>query len=323
MPLSHMSKLHSHKSHKSHRRRKRWAKAMRALLTLALVALAAAGCGSVIEPPSVLPAPTTLPETLRLALATSDLAVGDNRIVFGVIDAQAGAVHDAAVRVSSFYLPQGEAQQGPIESVDAVFRAWPVSPRGVYTAQLRFDRAGEWGIGVVVTTPDGAERTASARTQVKPQSATPAIGAPAPASVSKTLADVDDISQLTTDVNPDAELYAATIADALTTGKPLVVAFSTPAYCQTATCGPQLDVIKRLKADYGGAANFIHIEVYDNPREIEGDLSRAVISPTLTEWGLPSEPWTFVVDGGGIVRAKFESFTTREELEAALRAVER
>ena len=320
MPLYYMSKL---QPHKSHRRRKRWAKAMRALLRLALVALAAAGCGSVIEPPSVSPSTAPSTETLRLALATSDLAVGDNRIVFGVIDAQTGAVHDAAARVSSFYLPPGEAQQGPIESVDAVFRAWPVSPRGVYTAQLSFDRAGEWGIGVVVTAPDGAERTASARAQVKPQSATPAIGAPAPASVSKTLADVGDISQLTTDVNPDAELYASTIAATLATGKPLVVAFSTPAYCQTATCGPQLDVIKRLKADYGGAVNFIHIEVYDNPREIEGDLSRAVISPTLTEWGLPSEPWTFVMDGGGIVRAKFESFTTREELEAALRAVAR
>lgn len=320
MPLYHMSKLQPQKAHS---RRNRWTKTMRALLPLALVALAAAGCASAIEPPSVLPSPTPAPETLRLALATSDLAVGDNRIVFGVIDAQTGSVRDASVQVSSFYLPHGEAQQGPIESVDAVFRAWPVSPRGVYTAQLQFDRAGEWGIGVVAASPDGVERTASARVQVKPQSATPAIGAPAPASVSKTLVDVDDISQLTTDVDPDAELYAATIADALTYGKPLLVAFSTPAYCQTATCGPQLDVIKRLKADYDGAATFIHIEVYDNPHEIEGDLSRAVISPTLTEWGLPSEPWTFVIDGAGIVRAKFESFTTREELEAVLQAVAR
>ena len=157
------------------------AKAMLAMLPLALVALAAMGCGSVIEPPSILPAPTPAPETLRLALATSDLAVGDNRIVFGVIDAQTGAVRDASVQVSTFYLPPGEAQQGPIESVDAVFRAWPVSPRGVYTAQLQFDRAGEWGIGVVAASTDGAERMASARVQVKPQSATPAIGAPAPA----------------------------------------------------------------------------------------------------------------------------------------------
>lgn len=291
-------------------------------MPLALVALAA-GCGSVIEPPSILPSPTSAPDTLRLALATSDLAVGDNRIVFGVIDAQAGAIRDASVQVSTFYLPPGEAQQGPIESVDAVFRAWPVSPRGVYTTQLRFDRAGEWGIGVVAASPDSVERTASARVQVKPQSATPPIGVPAPASVSKTLADVDDISQLTTDVDPDAELYAATIADALTDGKPLLVSFSTPAYCQTATCGPQLDVIKRIKADYDSAVTFIHIEVYDNPHEIDGDLNRAVISPTLTEWGLPSEPWTFVIDGTGIVRAKFEAFTTREELEAALRAVMR
>ena len=122
---------------------------------------------------------------------------------------------------------------------------------------------------------------------------------------------------------PDAGLYRLTVADALHTGKPLLLAFSTPAYCQTATCGPQLAVIKELKAKYAGKMNFIHIEVYDNPHEIEGDLSNAVISPTAEEWGLPSEPWTFIVDREGIIRAKFEAFTTREELEAAVEIVVR
>ena len=50
-------------------------------------------------------------------------------------------------------------------------------------------------------------------------------------------------------------------------------------------------------------------------------LNNAVISPTAEEWGLPSEPWTFVVDGDGVIRAKFEAFTTRDELEAALQDV--
>ena len=67
--------------------------------------------------------------------------------------------------------------------------------------------------------------------------------------------------------------------------------------------------------------NFIHIEVYDNPHEIQGDLSNARLSPTLTEWNLPSEPWTFVIDGDGLVQAKFEGFATSEELEDALGTV--
>ena len=95
-----------------------------------------------------------------------------------------------------------------------------------------------------------------------------------PRSDSKTLADVDGFEQITTDFEPDADLYEMTIADALDTGMPLLLVFSTPAYCQTATCGPQLGVIKELKAEYADRMNFIHIEVYDNPHEIEGDLSR-------------------------------------------------
>ena len=230
-------------------------------------------------------------------------------------------MRDADVRISTFYLPDGGAQEGPIETVNAVFRAWPVTPRGVFTTTLNFDRPGEWGIGAVVTTPDGAERQATARVRVNENSATPPIGADAPRSISKTLADVDGLAQITTDFEPDADLYAMTIADALNTGKPLLLLFSTPAYCQTATCGPQLDVIKRIKADHADTMNFIHVEVYDNPHEIEGDLSNAVVSPTAEEWGLPSEPWTFLIDGGGVIRSKFEAFTTREELDAAIAAL--
>ena len=68
-------------------------------------------------------------------------------------------------------------------------------------------------------------------------------------------------------------------------------------------------------------AEFIHIEVFDNPHLMEGDIANGILSPTLAEWGLVSEPWTFVVDRDGLVQAKFEAFTTRIELVAALIAV--
>ena len=112
-----------------------------------------------------------------------------------------------------------------------------------------------------------------------------------------------------------------TIAEAIGTGKPLMVVFSTPAFCETATCGPQLEVVEELKDRYKDRTNFIHVEVYDNPAEIQGDLSKGRISPILTEWNLPSEPWTFVVDSGGLVSAKFEGFAPKEELEPALVSV--
>ena len=294
---------------------------VRILFALLLVGLVFACAPPAPQQPAPAPAPAAAPETLRLALASSDLAIGRNRVVFGVIDTSEGPVRDAAVQVSTFFLTAGGGQEGPVEVVDAVFRAWPVTPRGVFTARLNFDRAGEWGIGAVIMDADGNERTATARVPVNAASATPAIGTAAPRSISKTLADAGDFERLTTDFEPDADLYAMTIADALDTGKPLTVVFSTPAYCQTATCGPQLDVIKQIKVEYEDTMNFIHVEVYDNPHEIEGDLTNAVISPTVEEWGLPSEPWTFVIDSNGVIRAKFEAFTTREELDEALALV--
>ena len=107
--------------------------------------------------------------------------------------------------------------------------------------------------------------------------------------------------------DPDPDLYAKTIAEALDEGIPLVVSFATPAYCKTATCGPQLDTLKQLKTTHSERVNFIHVEVYDNPPEIrESGISVAKLSPTLAEWGLPTEPWTFVIDAEGIVRAKYE-----------------
>ena len=39
------------------------------------------------------------------------------------------------------------------------------------------------------------------------------------------------------------------------------------------------------------------------------------------EWGLPTEPWVFVVDAKGKVAAKFEGMAYPDELTAALDAL--
>ena len=255
-----------------------------------------------------------------MAFAVSDLSVGTNRIAFGLIEAGSGPLRDAAVEVSTFFLA-GQNQDEVVETVDAIFRPWPVGAGGVYTAQVTFDRPGMWGLGAIVVDSDGSVRKSSARIEVKEESLAPKVGSPAPRSVTKTARDVDKLEEMTTDPDPDPDLYATSIVEALDAGRPLVVAFSTPAYCTTATCGPQLEVIKALKNEYSDRINFIHVEVYDNPLEIQGDLSRGRLADAITEWSLPSEPWTFIMDGSGIVSARFEGFTTREELEAALTAV--
>jgi hypothetical protein len=268
--------------------------------------------------PAPPPIPQGLPDPITVAVASTDLAVGSNRVVFGLIRRGKGPLRDAEVNVETFLL-EDSGPDGPRQIAPAAFQIWPEGAGGVYIANLTFDETGEWGLGFRLSFPDGSESQAGTRVQVKSTSATPALGTTAPRSQNKTSRDVGDLDELTTDLDPDPDLYAKTIAEALDEGIPLVISFATPAYCKTATCGPQLETLKRLKTSHSERINFIHVEVYDNPPEIrESGISVAKLSPTLAEWGLPTEPWTFVIDAEGLIRAKYEGFVSSAELEEAI-----
>jgi hypothetical protein len=43
--------------------------------------------------------------------------------------------------------------------------------------------------------------------------------------------------------------------------------------------------------------------------------------PSVAEWGLPAEPWVFVMDSTGVVTGSFEGAATDDELKAAVEAV--
>jgi hypothetical protein len=104
------------------------------------------------------------------------------------------------------------------------------------------------------------------------------------------------------------------IADAIAQGKPQVIVFATPQLCTSRVCGPVVDVVRMLIPTYGERVVFTHQEVWQ-------DATAQALSPTMVEWNLHTEPWIFVVDGQGIIRAKFEGLTTVRELEAALKQV--
>ena len=68
------------------------------------------------------------------------------------------------------------------------------------------------------------------------------------------------------------------------------------------------------------------MELYDNPSEIQGDLSKARFHDLVGIWGLSSIPgwfnesWTFVLGVDGRIAQRFEGFATLEELDAVLQA---
>lgn len=274
-------------------------------------------------PATVQVAPTPEVQALRLGIAVSDLAVGDgNRVAFALIGPEGPIkVPSASAQFTFLGGDSGRAIQ-----VAAIFRSWPVGPGGVFSTIVDFDQAGQWGMEVRVFLPGGVIGVGRTQLSVATASASPALGARPPASKNKTLSDLDDpanpeeLATITSSEEPDADLYRLTVAEALDSGLPSVVSFASPAFCQTATCGPQVEVISAVKEQVAGAANFIHIEVYDSPHQLT-DLSRARLVPQMVEWGLLSEPFTFILDREGRVAAKFEGFVNEDELAAALQSV--
>ena len=139
----------------------------------------------------------------------------------------------------------------------------------MFVIHPNLDTTGAWELEAEFTSADGLAVTAKSAFAVKEASATPAIGAPAPASITARASDVPDLSHITTDPSPDPALYALSLHEALAEDKPLVVLFATPAYCVTATCGPLVEDLTAISEQFGDQANFVHVEVYRDPHRFE------------------------------------------------------
>ena len=300
-----------------------------------LVATLAVACGGAAttaptEAPSTLvtaEGPASAPPSvdgsgLKTIVATKLLDVGKQRVAF-LLTSPKALIKVPEVQVTSVFLGEGQAVS---ETKSAGFHLWPYGVRGSYVTEMNFDRPGPWRLDIVVEGID-IQGKAEALLNVSEQGGVPNIGSIPPLSRNKTLQSVGSLKKLTTDFSPDPDLYQITVEDAVATGKPTVVVFASPAFCTSPTCGPQTATLAELKSGYVGEANFIHVEIYDNPDEIQGDLTKATLSQPIQEWGISdlpdwfNESWTFVLNSEGRVSQRFEGFATLEELESALLSV--
>ena len=259
-------------------------------------------------------------DEVNLILATPDLAPGTRRFAMVLTD-KSGIVAFPVVQVESFRYPDGteslDIREGPIETTRARYYPFPYGTRGIHVTELTFDQSGTWGVEASIPRPDGSIATVEVITEVAEETLSVDLGQIPPLSQSRTINDVDHVSELTTGSSRYEQLYEISIVDALQSGKPTVVVFASPAFCTNAVCGPQVEVLNNLSNAYPDRANYIHIDLFTNPQEIQGDLNRAIPSPLLEEWGLVSQEWTFVMDGDGEVTGRFENFVPEEELEVA------
>jgi hypothetical protein len=161
---------------------------------------------------------------------------------------------------------------------------------------------------------DGINETVKASFDVAEQASTPEVGEAVPPSDTPTADEVGDLSEISTDESPDPRYYRTSIEEAVKANEPFVAIFATPKYCQTQVCGPMLSIVQNVAKRFP-KTTFIHVEPYELPAQ----PPKFKPVPVTEEWGLPSEPWTFVVDERGRLVSKYEGALAPQELETDVR----
>lgn len=282
-----------------------------ATLLLAIGLLAAAcGGGDKATTPNETKSPSN--EKFIPHPGNTELVVGPNRIAIGVANEQNEPfLGDLG---NSVQLQFGD---GPLENATFV-EAIP-DASGFWVLRHTFEKAGEEPAVVTIANGDNKQEL-EVRFNVLASGTTPMIGANAPPTNNPTLTSQPNKKEITTDSNPNDAFYQMTVTQALAAQKPFVIVFATPAFCQTALCGPVLENVKAVQPEFADIVNFIHIEPY--VLDADGGLANGQLAATqsTTDWNLQTEPWIFVVGSDGKITDRFEGSASPDELRQSIQA---
>ncbi len=257
-------------------------------------------------------------------LASSQKVVGKSRLVFSLIDQNDQPVASPDIHLQMAFFDLCSSPTKPTETLAPVFAWGIVGQRGFYIATPTLTRAGTWGVAIDATDATGKQATARMQFSVSATGTTPLVGAAAPAVKTLTLADVGgDVRKISSDPNPDPSLYGESVDQALAAHEPFVLAFATPAFCTSAECGPTLDMVKAaVKANPIRAINVEPYQLTWTNGRLQPVLQGGNFVPVdaTNAYGIPTEPWIFVIGASGRVVASFEAVVAPEELAAAIKA---
>jgi len=269
--------------------------------------------------------------------AGSDWYVGENNFVFGLTNVK-DEPQGGATAVATFYDLRDPAKPTPRFTVEAVQSAPGVGKlvqhthsggeihthggqdedRVGYYVPAKFDYAGQWGIAVEAELKDGTKGVDSIGFTVYAKPNMVARGQAAPKSDNLTKNDVKDIAEIDSGTPPN-DMHDVKIKDAIAAGRPLVVVFSTPAFCQSRFCGPVNEEVEALRETYKSSVDFVHIEVWR-------DFDKQIMNPTVKEWllwpdGSLREPVVYAVSKDGKVYDRWEGPSAANIMEQSVKEI--
>ena len=210
---------------------------------------------------------------------------------FGLGDAEAIALEDPPQTLTFELLLGGKVVGAPVE----LTRRDQGVPRPFYSLVTTFEEPGLYTVRTVGKT------VAEANIQV----ANPAdvtllgIGDAAPSLVTPVVGSPEGVDPICTR-NPVCPFHSISLDKALVSGKPTALLVSTPAFCQTASCGPVLEFL--IAAAAGRDLNVIHTEPYADAAAKEGDITQAAPAAIIDAARLTFEPALFAIGPEGKVQ---------------------
>ena len=280
-----------------------------------------AGCGAPPVNPNV-----------SVMLTVSEILPGPHRFPFLLVDTNGMAINGAEVRASFFQLREDvddlrfqtyAAEKTITTTSDHIHSNGSIhkhsDTRSYYLVSDGTFEEGLWRSDLEVQPPNGSAYSLSTAFQVLSSTNSPNVGERIPSSINPTASDVPDLSLITTAVTPEPGMYEFTVANVLASGDPLVVAFSTPAFCRSRMCGPVTTVVAKLYKRWRKHARFVHIEPFN--LSVARTAGRLELTELAGDWNIRTEPWVFVIDRNGRVSARFEGTVGEDELEPAIATV--
>jgi hypothetical protein len=248
---------------------------------------------------------------------TEDFQAGCNRYSFLIIDQQSRAI---STPTASVWVSTG-LKSVPFERTVASLE--PVGVAGgakgpmssIFVTHVDLPGPGKYWLLAV---PTGSKTVGALANLIVPKHSTgaPRVGDRAIPSKTPTLASTGGkLSLVSTATHPDPRLYRISVAQALAQHVPFVLTFATPKFCTSRTCGPIVDTVDAVSHRLASTpVRFIHVEIYEDNDPAKG------FNDWVKQWKLPTEPWTFLVDRKGVIRARLEGAFSADELERTIRA---
>ena len=180
-------------------------------------------------------------------------------------------------------------------------------PRPYHLVRASFPAPGNYAIQATI---NGKQALAALEAVDPAAGGPPKTGEPMISTPTPTPGDKRGVDPICT-ATPQCPLHDVSLDAALAEKKPVAVLFVTPAFCETNTCGPVLQIMLDEMKAYEDRVRFVHVEIYT-------DRTAKTTAPGVGAYKLPSEPFLFLAGADGLVRERVGGPFDRAEFRSAM-----